>query len=47
MLSMPYLLFGVIGYKVYRGFKAAEARARSAANGSGDGEALSSDAEGS
>jgi hypothetical protein len=28
MLTMPYLLLGVIGYKVYRGLKAAEKRAR-------------------
>lgn len=26
MLTMPYLLLGVIGYKVYRGLKAAEVR---------------------
>ena len=25
MLGMPYLLLGVIGYKVYRGLKRAEA----------------------
>jgi hypothetical protein len=28
MVSMPYLLFAVIGFKVYRGYKAAEAAAR-------------------
>jgi hypothetical protein len=28
MLGMPYLLLGVIGYKVYRGLKAAEQRGR-------------------
>jgi hypothetical protein len=31
MLGMPYLLLGVIGYKVYRGLKAADERARLAA----------------
>lgn len=27
MVSMPYLVFAVISFKVYRGFKAAQARA--------------------